>query len=633
MLVEFALFILILSFCFAVVQFVIPSWGLAQNNHICMATAKPCAVVQFVLLTMSLAGLVYAFLTNDFSIQYVADHSTYNLPWYYKIGAVWGGHEGSFFLWIVMINGWSTLWLWFNYNAEQRWVTRVLSIMGVISAGFLFFLIQTSNPFVRNYESTLSFGRDLNPLLQDPGLLMHPPMLYFGYVGFVIVFALALAGLLENNISQQWGKATKPWATIAWMMLTLGIILGSWWAYHVLGWGGWWFWDPVENAALLPWLVATALIHSLMVTERTGSLKRWSLFLAILVFILCIIGTFLVRSGILVSVHAFANDPSRGLLLLILFSIIGFIAFIIYAKRASYLLENSQPFQLLSRESAILANNLLLLVMMGTILLGILYPVVIQVLGFTPLSIGAPYFNTVFIPLAIPLILLMGIAPECYWIKSNGKALFKIVSPLMSISIFISLIASYLLIGSLNFKMILGIFLSSWLFLSTTNYYIKVILRRKKISLQHLGVFFAHNGVAMMILAITIVSNMTLQTEVRVAPGEQFKLGEFSFTLNDIKNGSQSNYDTLNVYFRIDKKNAYLATMKAEQRQYSIAQTVLNTVSIKATLFYDLYLVLGEQFNDGSWAIRAYYKPLIRWLWIGGLLLLLGGLIGIIKNE
>jgi len=631
MIAELALFSLILSFCFALLQCIVPAWGLYRHNTVCMLVAKPCAIIQLSLLILSLTGLITAFLTNDFSINTVLEHSAQSLPWYYQIGAVWGGHEGSFLLWVVLINVWAVLWLLFNRKQSNQWIASVLAIMGAISASFLFFLIKTSNPFLRNYKMGLQNGSDLNPLLQDPGLLMHPPMLYFGYVGFVIVFALALAGLIQANVDKQWAKATRPWVVLAWMMLTLGIVLGSWWAYHVLGWGGWWFWDPVENAALLPWLVATALVHSLIVTERTGALKSWTLLLAMLVFVLCIIGTFLVRSGILVSVHTFANDPARGMFLLILVAIMSFAAFSIYAWRAPHL-HSTYQFELVSRESFLLTNNLLLLVLMATVLLGTLYPVFIQLFGSTRLSVGAPYFNTVFIPLTVPLIVLMGIAPECYWKKTNVKKLSTVLRSNIIVSVVIALAINWLISEKIDFKVLLGCWLSTWLLLSTIRYYGCYCWKKRRLSLRQLGVFFAHVGVGVMILAITVESHFTVHSDMRIFPGEQFSLGQFDFVLNNMEQQYQQNYDALIIYFKVSKNQKYLTTMHVEQRQYRVATTAINTVSIKSTLFYDLYLVLGEHFADNSWAVRIDYKPMIRWIWFGGILLILGGLASLVSG-
>jgi cytochrome c-type biogenesis protein CcmF len=632
MIVEFALFALILSFSFATLQCLVPAWGLYRHNTACIKVAIPCAIMQTLLLLLALTGLVYAFLTNDFSIRYVMEHSATLLPWYYQMGAVWGGHEGSFLLWITLINSWGMVWLFFNRAQADEWCATVLAIMGGISAGFLYFLIKTSNPFLRNYVLGIQNGSDLNPLLQDPGLLIHPPILYFGYVGFVMVFALALTGLIRNQINQAWARLTRPWAILAWMMLTLGIILGSWWAYHVLGWGGWWFWDPVENAALLPWLVATALVHSLIVTERTGALKSWTLLLAMLVFVLCIVGTFLVRSGILVSVHTFANDPSRGMLLLILVAIVSFSAFSLYAWRAPHL-QTSHQFQLVSRESCLLGNNLLLLVLMATVMLGTLYPVVIQIFGSTRLSVGAPYFNSVFVPLSIPLIVLMGIAPDCYWTKTDLKKLFIILKPNIMISLVMALILNLCLSEKFNIMIFMGCVLAMWLLVSTSTYYLRFCWQSKRFSMQKLGMSLAHIGVAIMIFSITVVSHLTQQVDMRVSLGEQFPLGKFQFTLEKFEQQPKKNYETMLTTFKVNKNKEYFTTMTVEQRQYAIARMAINTVSIKATLFYDLYLVLGEHFSDDSWGVRVYYKPMIRWIWFGGILLLFGGLASMVSTR
>ncbi len=585
--------------------------------------------VHFFFIAISYLCLTFCFLTNDFSVWYVLNNSSLSLPWFYKLCAVWGGHEGSMLLWVAILSVWMLGVNFFSDSLPQRIRSKVLVILGVISAGFILFLLATSNPFLRQFQILDSVGRDLNPLLQDPGFLFHPPMLYMGYVGFSVAFAFALAALWEGKIESAWAKWTRPWTLAAWCCLTTGITLGSWWAYRELGWGGWWFWDPVENASFMPWLVGTALIHSLAVSEQRQQFKAWTLLLAISAFSLSLIGTFLVRSGVLTSVHAFAVDPARGLyiLLFLLFVIGGSLT--LFAFRVQTVKNHTRP-ALFSKESALLLNNVFLVVAMLTVLLGTTYPLLIDGLGLGKLSVGAPYFNTVFIPLMIPLFLLMGLGIHLRWGEDNVGSLFTKTRNLIGIAVAGGCFVLYFFAPHVELSVLVGVILSSWIFVSTFN----LILRRVKergfdgINQAFWGMVTAHFGVAITVIGISVSTGYGIVKDVRLAPGESVQMAGYLIQFGEERELNGPNYHGTQARFLITSKGKE-KTIYPEKRIYNIGQMPMTDAAIDANPFRDIYIALAEPVDDNAWAVRIYYKPFIRWIWGGGFFILFGGVIAL----
>lgn len=617
---------LIIAFCFALLQASIPLVGVYKNQVAWQSLTRPLAIGQFFFIAASFLLLIYSFVVNDFTVRYVVSHSAESLPLIYRIGATWGGHEGSLLLWLIMQNTWFLALAIYSRRLPMSFNVRLFTVVGFVNAGFLLFLLSTSNPFTRLFTLEVVHGQDLNPILQDPGLLIHPPMLYMGYVGFAVGFAFAVAALLEGQVQRQWAAWLRPWAIGAWLCLTLGIVLGSWWAYHELGWGGWWYWDPVENASILPWLVSTALIHSLIVTEKRGALKGWSILLAILTFALSLLGTFLVRSGVLVSVHAFASDPARGSFLLKYLVLVIAGSLVLFGIRNERF-KQEQGFGVLSRESLILGNNLLLFTAMGTILLGTLYPLVLEVFGIAKISVGMPYFNAVFVPLAIPLFILMGLGPNFNW-SQTSKDIFK--SKLLWVAIFsvLSGIATPLILGKFNIWVCIGIASSIWVFLGTILSIQKILKTRRinQLTGSQWGMLVAHIGVACTILGVTIVSQYSVERDVRIAIGETVDIAGYQLEFSGTRPVSGPNYHGLAADFAVQKGKQNF-TLTGEKRIYTVNRQAMTEAGIKAGLFRDLYLALGEQLPDAAWSVRIYYKPFVRWIWLGGLLMLIGALL------
>lgn len=625
MIPEFGHLALIIALMLSLVQVVFPLWGVATNNAGWESLGKSCALGQLGFILFSFGCLLFALISNDFSVSYAMQNSAESLPLMYRIGALWGGHEGSLLLWALMLSGWTALVALCSRRLPLKLQARVLAVLGMISAGFLLFLLMTSNPFTRLFQSEVLVGRDLNPILQDPGLLFHPPILYAGYVGFSIVFAFALAALMEGDASRDWARAARPWALLAWSALTLGIVLGSWWAYHELGWGGWWFWDPVENASFLPWLTGTALIHCLIATEKRGVLKGWSVLLAIMTFALSLLGTFLVRSGVLISVHAFANDPTRGAFLLNYLSVVIIGSFLLYGIRAPrFKVENS--FALLSRETWLLTNNVLLLVLMGTVLLGTLYPLILDVMNLGKISVGVPYFNGVFVPLALPLFCGMGFGVHCFWQQMAFKPLWHKLRYLLLAAVILSVILTLWLSAEFNLLIVAGLGLALWVLLTT------LWSLWPRLSLQNCSVGFAHIGVAVMIVGVTLVTQLGVERDVRMHPQESVNVAGYDFRLESEREQPGPNYRSQAVIFAVSKDSQPITTLQAEKRIYQVSRMAMTEAAIDPGVFRDLYIALGEPFADGSWSVRIYYKPFIRWIWGGGVLMVLGALIAVVSQ-
>ncbi|KTC81331.1 heme lyase CcmF/NrfE family subunit [Legionella brunensis] len=626
MIAEIGLFSLILGLVFAVLLAVIPIFGLWRNNIQWIASAPLYACGQFIFIALAYISLTLCFLRDDFSVIYVLTNSSVSLPWFYKVCAVWGGHEGSMLLWVAILSLWMLAVSFFSSTLDKAMRARVLVVLGWVSIGFILFLLSTSNPFARQFQLLQTQGRDLNPLLQDPGFLFHPPMLYMGYVGFSVAFAFAIAALWVGRVETTWAKWTRPWTLAAWCCLTAGITLGSWWAYRELGWGGWWFWDPVENASFMPWLVGTALLHSLAVSEQRHQFKAWTLLLAITAFSLSLIGTFLVRSGVLTSVHAFAVDPKRGLFILcFLFMVIGG-SLLLFATRAQTLQKRDNP-SVLSRESALLLNNVFLAVMMLTVLMGTVYPLLIDGLGLGKLSVGAPYFNSVFIPLMIPLLILMGVGIHLNW---QQDSLHKITLRLRSVLV-ASVLCSLALLCSLtkviNLSALLGLILAFWVIFSTLKL---IMLRARQRGILSLGQGFwgmiiAHCGVAVTVIGICISSNYGIQDDIKMAPGDKAQLASYEVKFINESTLKGPNYHGTQARFEVQHGNK-ITVIYPEKRIYNVGQMAMTESAIDVSPFRDIYIALGEPLDDKAWSVRLYYKPFIRWIWGGGFMILAGGL-------
>lgn len=625
MIAELGLFFLILALITALFQVVIPSFGLHLKRSAWMDSAKVYASWQFFFIALAYLCLTYCFLTDDFSVVYVMNNSSRLLPWFYKFCAVWGGHEGSMLLWVAILSFWTLLVVLFSSSLEQAMRTRVLVVLGLLTIGLLLFLLSTSNPFLRQFQVLNTQGRDLNPLLQDPGFLFHPPMLYMGYVGFSVAFAFAIAALWAGKVQANWSKWTRPWTLAAWCCLTAGITLGSWWAYRELGWGGWWFWDPVENASFMPWLVGTALLHSLAVTEQRQQFKAWTMLLAVAAFSLSLIGTFLVRSGVLTSVHAFAVDPQRGLFILGFLIVVIGGSLLLFLIRAHTLNSEENP-SLVSRESALLINNVFLVVAMLTVLMGTVYPLLIEGLGLGKLSVGAPYFNAVFIPLMTPMLILMGIGIHLKWHADNWRTVLKKINKLAVISVIGPIILLLVYTHELNYSALMGLILASWVLLSTFKAAYKKVCERgfRAVGQAYWGMIIAHCGVAVTVIGIAISTALGVQDDVQMSLGKKVDLAGYTieFITQEALNGP--NYQSTRAQFKISYQGV-AHFIYPEKRLYTIGQMAMTESAIDLTPFRDIYVALGEPLTNNSWSVRLYYKPFIRWIWAGGFMILAGG--------
>jgi len=593
---------------------------------------RPAVISRFwtflllVLCSSAYIFLTIAFLSSDFSVLYAAENSSLNLPWWYKICAVWGGHEGSILLWIVVLCVWMTAVALFSRHLPEDILVKILAVLGWIAFGFLLFLLATSNPFERLLPDIPANGRDLNPLLQDIGFLFHPPVLYMGYVGFSVPFALSAAALWCGRWDADWAAWSRPWALAAWCFLTTGITLGSWWAYRELGWGGWWFWDPVENASFMPWILGTALIHSLVVTQKRNTFKAWTALLSIGAFSLSLLGTFLVRSGILTSVHAFAVDPKRGLFMLVFLLLVMGISLTVYAWRAAYL-RSDESASLLSRETFLMLNNVMLASIMLTILLGTLYPLIIEVLGLGKLSVGAPYFNTVFSLLMLPVLFIMGLGPLTFWKSMPLSTLEERTRLALLLGLTLGLLLPWLIFKTFHWAAALGVFLAVWIFITTC-----FSMKYKR----HWGMFFAHCGIAACLVGITISSSYSIEKNVLMSIADQVNLGPYSLLFKRLDTIKGPNYSGIAGVFELKDKGKPIGEIRPEKRYYPIQRTVMTDAAINANLFRDIYIAIGEsvkqKHHSEAWMVRLYYKPMIRWIWGGGFLILLGGIIACLQQ-
>jgi cytochrome c-type biogenesis protein CcmF len=631
---------LILSLCLYLLLAVIPLWGTFTRNHSLMASSRSLATGGFVFILMSFLCLAWAFLQDDFSVKYVATNSNSLLPDYYKVSAVWGGHEGSLLLWALTLAGWAFAVSVFSRKLPLDMVALVLSVMGMVGVGFLLFMLLTSNPFDRLLPLSPQDGSDLNPLLQDPGLIFHPPMLYMGYVGFSVAFAFAIAALLSGRLDSAWARWARPWTLVAWAFLTLGIALGSWWAYYELGWGGWWFWDPVENASFMPWLVGTALIHSLAVTEKRGVFKSWTILLAIFAFALSLLGTFLVRSGVLTSVHAFANDPERGVFILGFLLVVVGGSLTLYAFRAPAV-KSVINFEWLSRETFLLINNILLVVIMITILLGTLYPLFADALGLGKISVGPPYFNFFFVPFMAILCLFMGLGPLSLWKKTSAARLWQLIKHPLTLSAVVAVVFPVVYGESYKVSAALTVFVASWVVFVTL-----FDLRHKvrhadtfieglcKLSRSYYGMVLAHLGIAVTVVGACLNTIYSDQRDLRMETGEHLVLGRYSYHFVGVQQIRGPNYIADRGHIEVFAGEKKISDLHPEKRRYFSTNSVMTEAAIDTGFWGDLYVALGEPLTVGdngqsAWAVRIHDKPFVDWIWAGAFFMAMGGFLAI----
>jgi cytochrome c-type biogenesis protein CcmF len=609
-----------LALVVALVQGILPLVGAARGDAAWMGVARPAAHAQALLIAFSFGCLVYAFVVNDFSVQYVASHSNSKLPLQYRIAGAWGGHEGSLLLWCVMLGVWMSAVALFSTHLPEDMAARVLGVLGIVSVGFLAFMLFTSNPFDRLFPAAED-GRDLNPLLQDPGMVIHPPMLYMGYVGFSVAYAFSVAALLSGRLDAAWARWSRPWTTVAWCFLTLGIALGSAWAYYELGWGGWWFWDPVENASFMPWLVGTALIHSLAVTEKRGAFRSWTVLLAIIAFGLSLLGTFLVRSGVLTSVHAFAVDPKRGVFILGLFAVTIGGALALYAWRTSRLAPGG-AFEPVSRETLLLANNVLLAAAMGSVFIGTMYPLLLDAVGGGKISVGPPYFEAVFAPLMAPALFLMGVGPLARWKRASVPELAVLLRWALAASLAVGLLLPF---AFGQWHALVGFSLALAIWIVATG--LMTLRRSLRQSRAHYGMVLAHIGVAAFVVGVSLVKGYDAERDAKMRPGDTVELNGYVFKLDGVRSVEGPNYRAAQARMTVTREGKTVAVMRPERRIYTVQEQTMTEAAINPGLTRDLYVSLGDPLEGGAWLVKVQVKPFIDWIWGGCLLMALGGLL------
>jgi cytochrome c-type biogenesis protein CcmF len=603
-----------------------------QTQITLQSLARPTAALQFVLVAFAFGALATSFLNNDFSVLYVSQHSNSLLPKPYQFAAVWGGHEGSLLLWVLLLALWSVAVAIFSRSLPLDMVARVIGVLGLISVGFLLFILTTSNPFERLLPAAMD-GKDLNPLLQDPGLVIHPPMLYMGYVGMAVAFAFAVSALMSGRLDAAWARWSRPWTVVAWAFLTFGIGLGSWWAYYELGWGGWWFWDPVENASLMPWLVATALIHSLMVTEKRGSFKAWTVLLAIAAFSLSLLGTFLVRSGVLTSVHAFASDPKRGVFILIFLAVVVGASLTLFAWRAPRVALGGRM-ELVSRESFLLANSVLLVVATAAVLLGTIYPLIIDALNMGKLSVGPPYFNAVFAPLLVPTVFLMIPGSVARWRDANVREIAHKLRWTFAGALVLAVLLPFVL-GGWSIGAAFGLFLGCWVALGTAQQVLERLGKPGRIGASFWGQHTAHLGMAVLVIGITGVKCYEVERDVRMRIGDVVTIAPYTFRLNSLDEVRGPNYKAVRADVQVLRDDKILEILQPEKRRYFSSAMAMTEAGIDSGFMRDLYVSLGEPLDEAQteWSMRVYYKPFVPWLWGGVLLMVLGGVFAALDRR
>ena len=639
MIVELGHLCLIIALVLSSVLSVSPLLGVAKSNVTLMRTGESLAIGQFVFIMLSTLAMVWAFIHDDFSVAYIAQNSNSALPVQFKVSALWGGHEGSLLLWVLVLAGWTLAVAVRSEELPLDMRARVLAVMGMIATGFLLFVLFTSNPFERVLPFTPLEGNDLNPLLQDFGLIVHPPMLYMGYVGFSVAFAFAIAALLSGRLDSAWARWSRPWTNAAWMFLTAGIALGSWWAYYELGWGGWWFWDPVENASFMPWLVGTALIHSLAVTEKRGVYKSWTLLLAIFAFSLSLLGTFLVRSGVLTSVHAFATDPTRGLFILVFLLVVVGGSLTLYALRAPSV-ASSAKFTFLSREVFLLINNILFLVATLMVLFGTLFPLLMDALSLGKYSVGPPYFNSLFVPMMSVLAMFMGIGPWLNWKKNNSnRIVHSLIAPLIACVVF-GLLAPLFMDGDYSIVAATGLVIAFWVISALivdiknkTKHASSVFSGAKRLTRSYWAMQFAHLGFAITIIGVSLTSTYSSERDVRMAVGESFSQGGYEFTFLGSKSVRGPNYVADRGEVIVSRAGEEVLRLSPEKRRYTAGNQVMTEAAIDPSITRDIYIAMGDALDDGAWSVRVHIKPFVRWIWFGAIFMCIGAILSITDKR
>jgi len=633
---EIGHFALILALCVAIIQSSLPLLGAARQIPAWIGLARPAAWLQLALVATAFGCLVWSFIVNDFTLAYVATNSNTQLPLIYKISGVWGAHEGSLLLWALILSIWTSAVALFTRNVPETMVARVIGVMGLVSMGFLLFMLFTSNPFERLVPAPMQ-GRDLNPLLQDPGLAIHPPMLYMGYVGFSVPFAFAIAAMLGGRLDAAWARWSRPWTNVAWLFLTLGIALGSWWSYYELGWGGWWFWDPVENASFMPWLVGTALMHSLAVTEKRGAFKAWTVLLAIFAFSLSLLGTFLVRSGVLTSVHSFAADPKRGLFILIFLVTVVGSSLLLYGLRAA-MVKSDVKFRLLSRELGLLTNNLLLVVIAAMVLLGTLAPLVVDFLNMVfpdlalrKISVGFPWFTFMFVVFAIPLALMIGFGATMRWKTDEPARLWRVLRLPALVAAALGIALPLIWGPGFHWQSALGLAIALWIALVTLQGVRNRVSGPRGLAdvpRGYWGMVLGHLGVAVFTVGVTLASVYTVEKNIRLAPGESYQLGGYTYVFHGVTSTAGPNYKAHQGHLTVTRGGREVAEMWPEKRVYTVQTMPTTEAAIDAGLTRDLFVALGDSLDDqGTWALRISEKPFVRWIWLGCLIMAVGGLL------
>jgi len=628
MIPEIGHFALILALSLAVCQSVLPMIGAQRNDAAMMSVGRTTAYGQFLFVAISFGCLIWAFVQDDFSVLYVANHSQLSLPVGYKVSAAWSAHEGSLLMWILILAAWTMAVARFSSEVPDVLRARVIGILGLLSVGFLLFALLTSNPFERLIPAAFD-GADLNPLLQDPGLAIHPPLLYIGYVGFSVAFAFAIAAMISGDLDQNWAKWTRPWTIVAWMFLTMGIALGSWWAYYELGWGGWWFWDAVENASFMPWLIGTALIHSLAVTERRGLFKSWTLLLSISAFSLSLLGTFLVRSGIIVSVHAFATDPTRGFFILGFLGVVVIGALALYAWRAPAL-DSSAGFNPLSRETFLLLNNVLLVVATTLVLMGTLAPLIVEMLNGGKISVGAPWFEVAFMVPMIPLVLLLGLGMHTAWKKQSAEPWIRLLRIPVIVAVVIGVVLPLLFYGRVSLLLVVGCAAAAWIVISSLIQPVRSWRRKKgtsAITRSALGMSIAHMGMGLFVIGVTIVSAFGVESDRAMRPGETLEVAGFAFELREVRDVQGPNYTAIEGVVEVRRDGEFVAMVRPQKRQYMVQKNWMTEAGIHPSWNKDLFIALGDQLGNDAWSVRIQYKPMIRFIWMGAFIMALGGLV------
>ncbi len=633
MIPEFGQLALALALCLALVQCTLPLVGAALGRADWMTVVRPAAAGQFVFVIIAFATLEYAFLHDDFSVRFVAEHSNSALPAFYKATALWGGHEGSLLLWITVLAVWTMAVTAGSRSQPQEFASRVLGVLGIVSAGMISFLLLTSNPFSRLIPAAAD-GQDLNPLLQDPGMIIHPPTLYLGYVGVSVPFAFAVAALLTGRLDKDWAKWTRPWTVVAWRFLTAGITLGSWWAYYELGWGGWWFWDPVENSSFMPWLMTTALLHSMAVTERRGIFKSWTVLLAIAAFALSLFGTFLTRSPVMISVHAFASDPTRGLFILGLLALFAGGSLLLYAFRARNL-EAEGGFKTVSRETFLLANNVLLVVATIIVLWGTLQPLFIDALGLGKISVGRPWFDRHFLLAALPLVVLIGVGMHTGWRMMPGDALWRRLRLPALVALVLGIAAPFVVFGTASVMAVLCVCIAVWVCVSSLLEPLRRVIFRTGAPLTRgqIGMYLAHFGVGIFMLGATVASSYNFEKDFSARPGDRIEAGGYELVFNGMRKVEGANFIADEGEFELRSGGDLVTVLRPQIRTYQVQRAPMTEAAIDTNVLRDVFVALGEPLGDNAWSVRMQVKPLIGFLWLGSGIMVLGGLFAITDRR